>query len=104
MATRPEKGYETEIQKIGKTRLYLNAVSRIHRRRKLSNIGRGQRGYFQCLGGGWGDGAVDIANCEACIGVLGIQAIYHFTSMEYTSTMFNFRDTAIFPPKYRNTD
>ena len=81
MATRPEKVYETEIQTIGKTRLYLNAVSRIHRRRKLSNMGEGHRGYFQYLGARGGDGAVDIANCEACIGVLGIQDICHFTSM-----------------------
>ena len=51
---------------------------------------------------------------EACIGVLGIQDICHFTSRDigYFSfllpgiwdTMFNFRDTAIFPPKYTNRE
>ena len=58
MATRPEKGYETEIQKIGKTRLYLNAVSRINRRRKLSNIGGGgsEATFTTWGGGGGGDG------------------------------------------------
>ena len=57
MATRPEKGYETEMQKIGKTRLYLNAVSRIHRRRKLSNMGGGggaSDATFTTSGGGGG--------------------------------------------------
>ena len=45
------------------------------------------------------------SNIEACIGVLGIQDICHFTSRDidyfpfYWDTMFIFEDTAIFSPK-----
>ena len=109
MATRPEKGYATEIQTIGKTRLYLNAVSRIHRRRKLSNMGGGgeggaSEGTFNTLGRGGGGRGRRYCKLWGLYRGSMDTGYLPFYFPEYTSTMFDFRDTAIFPPKYRNTD
>ena len=50
-----------------------------------------------------------ISTTELCIGVLGLRDICHFSSISILlpgkwDTMFNFRDTAIFLPKFSYTE